>query len=113
MGTRCGNCGQDTLEGKPDEKTGMWKYRCQYCVDHEDPNAPNPCPECGCTAHENICYSGPQTAEGFKGAEKAINNPVRPDVERFRCLNCAYEWYTPEYEQYLYTRVMVEVIKKE
>lgn len=99
MGLLCGICGNDTYEGKPDGK-GIWHYRCQYCVDHADPNGPNPCPECGCTAHENICGIIPYEKDTAK-AFTEMEHPLRPDIMMFRCLNCSYEWYNPEYEKYL------------
>jgi len=111
MGIHCGNCGQDTLEGKPN-KEGIWHYRCQYCIDHQDPNGPNPCPECGCTAHENLCGSWDVTEEGRAKCKEDVNNKLRPDITIFQCLNCGHQYPTPEYEQYLFNR-NIKVITKE
>jgi ribosomal protein L37AE/L43A len=107
----CGNCGQDTLEGKPD-KDGIWHYRCQYCVDHADPNASNPCPKCGCTAHENICGIWNDNEEGHEKCKEDITNTLRPDITMFQCLNCGYKWETPEYEQYLFNRNIKSIMKE-
>jgi hypothetical protein len=100
----CGNCMQNTLEGKLDEK-GVFNYRCQYCVDHQIPNAPNPCPKCGCTSHENTCISVDDTNEGMQQLDRWVKNPIRPDVEKYMCLNCSYEWYTPDFEEYLFAKL--------
>ena len=107
---RCTNCGQETLEGKPDEK-GEWHYRCQYCTEHADLNAPDPCPKCTCTAHENIIGIIPYSKDTTKAFQE-IKHPTRPEVAMFRCLNCSYEWYSPEYEKFLFSKNVVAVIKE-
>jgi len=99
MATLCGVCGNQTYEGTQDPKTGMWKYRCQYCVDHQNPDG-IPCPECGCKSHEDIVG---QIAES-KVSQQAfveMNHPLRPEIMMYRCLDCSYEWYNPEYEKFL------------
>lgn len=71
-------------------------------VVRQDPNGPNPCPECGCTAHENILGFIPESQSS--NATKIFataNHPLRPEIMMFRCLNCSHAWYNPEYEKYL------------
>jgi len=108
MGTHCGNCGKETLVGKPD-KHGIWHYRCPYCVEHQDPKGPDPCPRCGCTAHEQICGSVPFNFTQ-RQIDELINNPFKPDVIEFACLNCSFRWGTPEFEKYLLTKVVKSVL---
>jgi NAD-dependent SIR2 family protein deacetylase len=95
-GSRCGCCGQNTQEGTED-RHGMWHYRCPYCVTHQNPKDKDPCPRCRCTAHERIGGS-------------LENNPFKPDVVFYRCLNCSLEWNTKEYEIYLLTKVVKSVL---
>lgn len=95
----CGNCMQHNHVGTED-RHGMWHYRCPYCVAHQDPKGENPCPRCGCTAHDRICAIIPIDSNFDKRLEDELN-PFKPDVTIFRCLNCSFEWYTPEFEKYL------------
>lgn len=106
-GRRCDNCGKDTLEGHEDAH-GMWHYRCSYCVEHQDPTK-EPCPRCGCTAHEGIAGSVPINFTENQ-VNKLIHNPFRPDVILFRCLNCSFEWDTPEFEKWLLTKAIKYVL---
>lgn len=97
-GGRCGVCRNDTIEGREDGH-GMWHYRCTYCVAHQQPS-PDPCPRCRCTAHDKICEK----------CESGLKNPFKPDAVIFRCLNCSFEWITSEYEKYLLTRVVRDIL---
>jgi len=110
--TFCGNCLQNTLEGKPDYQ-GIWHYRCQYCVDHQDPHYifkdTIPCPKCGCTAHENILGQYKFTNEGITKARKDAANILRPEITMYRCLNCSHEWINPDFERYVVTRAIKEM----
>jgi hypothetical protein len=110
MGGYCGNCGQNTQVGTED-RHGMWHYRCPYCITHQDPKGPNPCPRCGCTAHENICCVIPVDSNfDRRMKEEFAVNPFKPDITFFRCLNCSFEWTTPEYEKYLLTKAVKSVL---
>ena len=93
---RCNVCGHEALEGREDGH-GIWHYKCIYCVTHQKPD-PNPCPRCRCTSHEKLC----NTSE--------MKNPFEPDVILFRCLNCGFEWNTPEFETYLLTKAVKSIL---
>ncbi len=97
-GGRCNVCGHETMEGREDAH-GIWHYRCTYCVAHQKPD-PNPCPRCRCTAHDRF------------GEAREHESPFRPEITSFRCLNCGFEWFTPEYEKYLLTRIVKSVLPK-
>jgi len=106
----CGNCMQNNLKGTED-RHGMWHYRCQYCVEHQNPKGPNPCPRCECTEHERICGIIPADSHfGERLEAECRNNPFKPDVILFRCLNCSFEWNTPEFEKYLLTKAVKYVL---
>lgn len=98
-GFRCGKCGKEVAVGYEDGH-GMWHYRCPECVKNQDPNGPNPCPRCKCTAHEDIVI------------EKTENNPFAPNVSMLRCLNCGFDYPAVEYERYLLTRTVRSVTDK-
>lgn len=108
----CGQCMQHNLVGTED-RHGMWHYRCPYCISHSNPKGPDPCPRCGCTAHERICGKIPidsHFGERLKSEMETIFNPFRPDVILFRCLNCSFEWDTPEFEKYLLIKTVRSVL---
>jgi len=97
-------CGKDTFEEWIKED-GMYYYRCQNCIDIANPNELEPCPKCGCKAHERIGNSGELTEKGLAKLHNDINNPFRPEIESYTCLNCGYNYYTKEYEKYLASKV--------
>lgn len=99
-GRRCGKCGHEAEEGHEDAH-GVWHYRCTYCVEHADPKGPDPCPRCQCTAHQ-----------GFSNIREGTTPPFKPQIENYRCLNCGFEWTTPEFEKYILSRVVVSVTSK-
>lgn len=106
----CGQCMQYNLVGTED-RHGYWHYRCPHCVSRQNPKDPNPCPRCGCTAHETICDIIPvdsHFSERLKNTR--IINPFKPDVTIFRCLNCSFEWTAPEYEKYLLVKAIISVL---
>lgn len=108
-GGRCNVCGHETVEGHEDGH-GIWYYRCTYCVANQKPS-PDPCPRCRCTAHDRIAYSISVDSDfTAKKREADAINPFKPDVTSFRCLNCGFEWNTPEYEKYLLTKVIRSVL---
>jgi len=111
-GLHCYNCGENTREEWLRED-GMYYYRCQHCIDTADPNEPEPCPKCGCKAHEKICNSGPLTDEGLAKLHQDISNPFRPEFEYYTCLNCGHEYYTKAYVAYLATKAVREATKKQ
>lgn len=104
-GGHCRDCGHDTLVGHEDGH-GMWHYTCTYCVTHQNQNNV-PCPRCGCKAHERI--GGTVSSLSEKKVDEITSNPFRPEVMTFRCLRCSQEWFNPEYEQYLLTKVVKSV----
>ena len=102
-GLHCFNCGVNAREEWIRED-GMYYYRCQHCIDTADPEEPEPCPKCGCKAHEKIGNSGPFTGEGLAKLHRDINNPFRPEIESYKCLNCGHKYYTKEFEKYLVSK---------
>lgn len=106
----CFNCGTDNREEVLKEN-GMYYYRCPNCIYIADPNEPEPCPKCGCKAHERICNSGELTDEGLAKLHKDINNPFRPEIESYTCLNCGYNYYTKAYVKFLATKAIKEKFK--
>jgi len=106
----CGNCMQYKTEGTED-RHGMWHYRCPVCIKNQDPKGKDPCPRCGCTAHDRICaIISDDSHFGERLKEEAVNNPFKPDVTLYRCLNCSFEWNPPEYEKYLLTKAVKYVL---
>lgn len=101
-GGRCNTCGHETVEGHEDGH-GVWHYRCTYCITHQKPS-PDPCPRCRCNAHDRI---GEMTE--ISEISKQIS-PFKPEIIMFRCLNCGFEWNTPEYEKYLLMKVVRSVL---
>jgi hypothetical protein len=97
----CYNCGEETLEGKTDEK-GFWHYRCQTCVDQSDPHyifKDLPCcPKCGSTAYIGIGSSG--------------NNVLKPEVGMLECLNCETHYPSKEYEKFIFDKHIISIQKK-
>lgn len=109
-GLHCFNCGENAREEILKEN-GMYYYRCQHCIDTADPNEPEPCPKCGCKAHERIGNSGEVTEKGLAKLHRDINNPFRPEIESYTCLNCGHNYYTKEFQKYLASKVIKEVKK--
>jgi hypothetical protein len=105
----CNICGQNTVEGHEDGH-GIWHYKCTYCVTHQKPD-PNPCPRCRCTVHSDIVSMSfvSSLKEGLKTMTE-LGNPFKPIATIFRCVNCDFEWYTPEYEKYLLTKVVRSIL---
>jgi len=89
------------LESKVDEK-GIWHYRCSYCVEHQDKTSLIKCPICECTAHEEICLTVSFSDE--LKLKRWVDSVNRPTIEKYRCLNCEHEWYTKEFEEYLFKK---------
>lgn len=111
-GLHCYNCGENTKE-EILKGNGMYYYRCQHCIDVADPNEPEPCPKCGCKAHERVGNTGKNTNEGKAKYLRDINNPFRPEFESYICLNCGYKYYTKEFTTYLATKTVREAVKKQ
>jgi hypothetical protein len=109
-GLHCYNCGEDTLEERLMEN-GMKFYRCENCIAKADKNEPEPCPRCGCPAHDRTCltvYTG-SIDEGLAKWDMESKNFSRPEFESYTCLNCGYKYYTKAYEKFLASKVIKEV----
>lgn len=104
-GFTCCFCRRNTAEEWIREDN-MYYYRCPECIKEADPNDPNPCPKCGCKAHTPICNVVEYTDEGMEELRREVNNPFRPEIEQFECLNCGHRWYIPEFEEYLIKKVI-------
>jgi len=98
-GFKCGKCGKEVAVGQEDGH-GIWHYRCPECVKNQDPNGPDPCPRCKCTAHESFAL------------EKTENNPFAPATGMLRCMNCGFEYASAEYEHYLLTKSVRSITDK-
>ena len=111
-GGRCNVCAHETVEGHEDGH-GIWHYRCTFCVANQKPS-PDPCPRCRCTAHDRIGLVIPVDSDFNTKMNEACasTNPFKPEVTAFRCLNCGFEWNTPEWEKYLLTRVIKSILPK-
>lgn len=110
-GLHCYNCGENTRE-EIRKANGMYYYRCQHCIDTADPNEPEPCPKCGCKAHERIVASGIHNDKGIAKLHRDLNNPLRPEFESYVCLNCGHKYYTKAFIVYSATKTVRDLGKK-
>lgn len=103
----CVHCGNDTYE-KRMLWDGMYYYRCSYCAKHADPND-EPCPRCGCKAHERIAFIEKTititSSEGEDKPKELKSSPFKPEIKMYKCLNCAQYFYTQEFLHYLAIKV--------